>query len=328
MGLKFDPDSMTAPKAPPAPPAFTPAPKPEDTEPMFQPSLMSDASIGDGVRNTIPLTAAEGWTRPASDLTFTMRQLTLGEHCQAVRMAAPSAGEPPETAALHREYVIAAVRSIGDNAQPSGADITTWIEDIGIQGWQYVWRQFQALHSVNVDDLKRYEASRRSDVVNRRFTYRLPAAIMPRKRWHSRTMLDARWVADIDPVTLVDRSHWTVRSAAGTYEPAPTDIADKLDADLTFTFKEARQSDSSLVADLAEDPDDNYAVRQLNVMHALCNIGGRELTNGPADLAFKRRWLEDTGPRANLLVTGTWVRLHEVDHGKIASFLDGATPLD
>lgn len=325
MGFTFSPDSTTAPKAPPA---FTPPPKPEDTGPLFQPSLMSDASLGDGVRNTIPADIIPGWTRPASDLTFTMRQMTLGERCAAIRLAAPSPGEYPEQAALDRHYVIASVRSIGDNPEPTDADILRWIEDIGWAGWKFVWRQHMELHEVPIPDYKRYEASKRTDVAARRFTFKLPAALVPRKRWYTRTMIDCRWVADIDPVTHVDRSHWTVRNAAGAYEPAPTDIADKLDADLTFTFKEARQGDSSLVADLAEDPDDIYAVRQLSIMYSLCNIGGRELTNSPADLTFKRAWLEDTGCRNNLMITGTWVSLHEVDHAKLSSFLESATPLD
>lgn len=328
MGLTFTPDTPEAAKPAPAP-AFTPAPKPEYTGPLYQPAMLTDASLGDGIRNTIPADILAGWTRPDADRTFTMRQLTLGERCACIRLAAKSPGELPEQDALEREYVIAAVRSIGDNPEPTTADLVKWIDDLGWQGWKFVMQQYKHLHEVPAGhDYKLFEASKRVDITARRFTYTLPASFLARKRWHSRTLIDARWVSDYDKDTLVDRSHWVVRNAAGNYEPAAPDIAAKLSADLTFTFKEAKQGDSAAVMDLAEDPDDVFAVRQLSVMHSLCSIGGRDLTNSPADLTLKRQWLEDIGCKNNLIVTGTWVSLHEVDHAKIASFLESAEALD
>lgn len=321
----FDPtaNKAPAPLTAPAPPA---QPQPEDDgAPRYQPAHhLFPASDGDGVRNTLPLDVLSGWTRPAADLSFDIRQMTIAEHCRARRIASSlSPGSETNLDIMNRQQLSNGLRRIGDTHNPDDATVEKWIEDIGYQGWHFVWNQFLLVHSVGTYAVGKYEASKRADVLARRVSYVIPGSTVPRKRWAARMTLACAWVHAVDDATLVDTSHWTVDG-----QPAEPGTADTLSRDLAFTLQEMKQGDHTTVSDLAEDPDDYWSIRMLEVMWSLVSIGGRTLTNSPADLAFKRRWLEDIGPRALNLVTGTWVKMHEVDHARMATFLDAATPLD
>ena len=313
----------TAAATPPAPAA--PPPQRDERGPLFQPAdHLFAVALGDGIRNTLPLEIVDGWTRPAEDLSFDLRQMTIAENCRAHRMAeAKAAGTDTPYTLIHREQVGNAIRRIGAVENPDDAFMSKWLDDIGFQGWAFVWGQFLTVHLVTEYAVAKFEASKRRDVPARRVTYNIPAACLPRKRWAARTCTECKWEHKVDAETLVDSSHWTV--AGKLAEPG---VADSLSRDLTFTMQELKQGDSTVIADLVEDPDDKAAVRVMEVMYSLVGIGGTALTNAPADLAVKRQWLEDIGPRAQRLVTGVYVKMHEVDHAKMATFLDAATPLD
>lgn len=320
--LAPSPTSSAKPSAAPPEPA---PPRQEDRGPLFQPAdHLFPFELGDGIRNSVPADVCPDWTRPVSDLTFEMRQITIAENCRARRMATakcPTEDVPYELQC--REQLGNAIRKVGDTENPDDAFMEQWINDLGFHGWQFVWSQFLTLHSVSIHANAKFEASRRRDVAARRVSYTLPAACLPRKRWAARTNFDCKWVHDVDDATLVDRSHWTV---AG--QPAPIEIADRLSMDLSFTLQELKQGDAPTIMDLVEDPDDKFAVRCMETMFGLVSISGRALGNTPPDLAFKRAWLEDIGVRGQRLVSGTFTKMHEVDMAKIATFLDSATPLD
>lgn len=317
------PEKAAAPAAPAPLPAV--ASQPDDRGPLFQPAdHLFPFELGDGVRNVLPVDIVPGWTRPLSDLSVDIRQMTIAEHCRARRMAAAmSPGSETNQDLKCRLQLGAGIRRIGDVHNPDDAFVEKWVDDIGYQGWAFMWNQFLLLHNVDAHSVKKYDASRRADVAARRYSFVIPAATLPKKRWAARTRFACAWVHKVDPETLVDSSHWTVDG-----KPAEVDIADRLSQDLSFTMQELRQGDHTTVSNLIEDPDDVWATRTLEVMYSIVSIGGRALGNSPADLAFKRAWLEDIGPRAGNLVTGTWTKMHEVDVAKMSTFLDAATPLD
>lgn len=321
----FSPDNAAPPPAAAAPAPATDQQRPDERGPLFQPAdHLFPYELGDGVRNVLPVDIVDGWTRPELDLSFDIRQMTIAENCRAHRMAeAKATGTETPYTLLQREQLGNALRRIGDIDSPSDAIVSQWIDDIGFQGWAFVWSAFLSIHLVTEYAVSKFEASKRRDVAARRVTYTIPAQTLPRKRWAARTSMACKWEHKIDDQTLVDSSHWLVDG-----KPAEPGVADRLGRDLTFTMQELKQGDSTTITDLVEDPDDKAAIRVMEVMYSLVNIGGVALTNSPADLAKKRAWLEDIGPRAQRLVTGVWVKMHEVDHAKMATFLDAATPLD
>lgn len=325
MGLLApSPDKPVTPAAPPAaPPAAVH--QPNNRGPLFQPAdHLFAVALGDGIRNSLPLEIVDGWTRPLEDLSFDIRQMTIAENCRAHRMAeAKSVGSDTPYSLIQREQVGNAIRRIGAVENPDDAYMSKWIDAIGFQGWAFIWGQFLTVHLVTEYAVAKFEASKRRDVAARRVTYSIPAQTLPRKRWAARTAIACKWEHKVDAETLVDSSHWIVDG-----KPAEPGVADSLGRDLTFTMQELKQGDSTVISDLVEDPDDKAAVRVMEVMYSLVSIGGTALANTPTDLAVKRQWLEDIGPRAQRLVTGVWVKMHEVDHAKMATFLDAATPLD
>lgn len=324
MALEIDKDgNLVHPQA--TPPAQAP-PQPfegRDATPKYQPGEhLYPWALGDGVRNTIPLVVLDCWQRPDTDRTFEMVQTTIAERCSAFRLAT-SDGEMDdrERTRIGIEY---SIRKVGNQDHLSNEFMAEWFEAIGNQGYALLVRQFNILHLADMPAQYEFEKSLVKDVQRRLRTMRIPPSTVPRKRWAVRTHKACRWMPAVYMAdALVTPGFWTVDGA-----PVDQPTAAELSRDLTFTMGELRVKTYSQIENIMDDPDDAYATRQMEVMFAIEEIGGRRVGNNGADLAFKRRWLEDIGPRAALMVLGVYAKAHEVDHALIASFPDAAVPLE
>ena len=325
--LQIGPDGNLLPASgntPPPPQIF----EDRDASPKYQPGdHIYPWALGDGIRNTIPLKVLEGWRRPDDERTFEMRQNTVAERCSAFRLALID-GELDERERM-RVQIEYAIRKVGQHDKLSNEFMAQWFEDIGLQGYALLVRQWQTLHFATMVDQHEFEQTLVKDVHKRLRTLRIPPAAVPAKRWGIRVHKACRWTPAVygrdDKGTDVLKvpGFWTVDGA-----PVDQPTAAELSRDLTFTMGELRVKSYSQVQNIMDDPDDAYATRQMEVMFAIEEIGGRRVGNNGADLAFKRRWLEDIGPRAALMVLGVYAKAHEVDHALIASFPDTAVALD
>lgn len=328
MALGIDKDgNFSAGAAAPTPPPQQNYEDDRDASPKYQPAdHLYPWDLGDGVRNTIPLQVLEGWERPDADRTFEMRQTTIAERCSAFRLAMNDGElDERERARVGIEY---SIRKVGAETKLSNEFMAEWFEAIGNQGYALLVRQYNVLHLPDMVSQDAFDRSLVKDVHKRLRSMKVPPATLPMKRWAVRTHKDCRWVP---AVYGLDDKGADVLKAPGfwTVDGAPVDqaTAAELSRDLSFTMGELRVKSYSQVQNILDDPDDAYATRQMEVMFAIEEIGGRRVGNNGADLAFKRRWLEDIGPRAALMVLGVYAKAHEVDHALIASFPDTAVAL-
>lgn len=325
--LQIGPDGNLLPASgntPPPPQIF----EDRDASPKYQPGdHIYPWALGDGIRNTIPLKVLEGWHRPDDERTFEMRQNTVAERCSAFRLALID-GELDERERM-RVQIEYAIRKVGQHDKLSNEFMAQWFEDIGLQGYALLVRQWQTLHFATMVDQHEFEQSMVKDVFERTWKFRIPAAAVPRKRWAVRTHKESRWVPavygkdDKGEDKLLTPGFWTVDGA-----PVDQPTAAELSRDLSFTMQEIKVKSYGQISNIMDDPDDGYATRQMEVMFSVVEIGGRRVGNNAADLAFKRCWLEDIGPRAVLMVSGMYAKTHEVDQALIASFPASATPLE
>ena len=330
MALGIDKDgNFSAGAATPPPPPQQSAPDDRDASPKYQPAdHLYPWELGDGVRNTIPLAVLDGWQRPDEDRTFEMRQTTIAERCSAFRLAMDEGElDERERARVGIEY---SIRKVGNETHLSNEFMAEWFEAIGNQGYALLLRQFNVLHLPDMVAQDAFEKSLVKDVHKRLRTLTIPASVIPAKRWSVRTHhTSCKWVPavygkdDKGTDVLKTPGYWTVDGA-----PVDQATAAELSRDLRFTMGELRVKSYSQIENIMDDPDDAYATRQMELMFAIEEIGGRRVGNSGADLAFKRRWLEDIGPRAALMVLGVYAKAHEVDHALIASFPDTAVALD
>ena len=331
MALTIGPDgnlvSADAGSTPPPPQVF----EDRDATPKYQPGEhLYPWALSDGVRNTLPLKILEGWRRPDEDRTFEMRQTTVAERCSAFRLALID-GELDERERM-RVQVEYSIRKVGQNDRLSNEFMAAWFDDIGLQGFALLVRQYNQLHFATMEETHAFEKSAVKDVFKRTVELRLPPAAVPRRRWAVRTHKACRWTPPVygkEPGTI-DGEDKVLTAGFWTVDGAPVDqpTAAELSRDLSFTMQEIKVKSYGQIANIMDDPDDGFATRQMEVMFSIVEIGGRRVGNSPADLAFKRLWLEDIGPRANLLVSGMYAKTHEVDHALIASFPGSAVALD
>jgi len=329
MALGIDKDgNFTAGAATPTPPPQQSYPEDRDASPKYQPAdHLYQWELSDGVRNTIPLTVLDGWQRPDEDRTFEMRQTTIAERCSAFRLAMEEGElDDRERMRIGIEY---SIRKVGSETRLSNEFMAEWFEAIGNQGYALLVRQFNVLHLPDMVSQNEFDKSLVKDVHKRLRTMKIPPATVPAKRWSVRTHKACRWTPavygkdDHGADMLKTPGFWTVDG-----EPVDQPTAAELSRDLTFTMGELRVKSYSQIQNIMDDPDDAYATRQMELMFAIEEIGGRRVGNSGPDLAFKRRWLEDVGPRAALMVLGVYAKAHEVDHALIASFPDAAVALD
>lgn len=328
--LQLGPDGNLLPATgnTPPPPQFF---EDRDVAPKYQPGdHIYPWALGDGIRNTIPTKVLEGWRRPDDERTFEMRQNTVAERCSAFRLALID-GELDERERM-RVQIEYAIRKVGSHDKLSNDFMAQWFEDIGLQGYALLVRQWQTLHFATLTDQHEFEQSMIKDVFERTWKFRLPPAAVPRKRWAVRTHKDCRWTPAVygkEPGTLdgedvlLTPGYWTVDGA-----PVDQPTAAELSRDLSFTMQEIKVKSYGQISNIMDDPDDGYATRQMEVMFSIVEIGGRRVGNNAADLAFKRCWLEDIGPRAVLMVSGMYAKTHEVDQALIASFPASAVALE
>lgn len=289
--------------------------------PRFEPAEHRfPIELGDGQRAWLPPSLVDGIGMPESELTFTARQHTISEMCRCFRLA--TVAEHLNTVELENQIMRSAIRSIGTNLSPSDAAIDRWISDIGPQGFKYVNELIGRLTGISKYMSDLYMTSYRPDRAKRRHNYTVPPVCLPVKRWAARTGLPAKWHFEVTE-EKIDKSHWLVDGAA-----PDIDVQSRLNRDLSFVMTEITVAQENSIADLADDPDDTHAVRILSTMLAIVEIGGRPLGDSPADMEEKLIWLEDIGPRARLLVTGTYAKLHEVDRVELSRFLASAESLE
>lgn len=292
-------------------------------EPQFEPSEHRfPIDLGDGVRATLPPELVDGVPIAERDLTFEARQHTIAETCQCFRLS--TRGEHVDTNEIENQLLRTAIRKVGDKegAELGDGELDAWLRDIGIQGTKFVNELVARLTGMSKEWSDLYAATYRVDRARRRHTYSIPPVALPRKRWAARTGIDARWLQQVNADKTVT-AHWLVNG-----EPPELDVQNRLNRDLTFTITELTVAQENSIADLAKDPDDTHAVRILSTMLAIVEIGGATLGDSPSDMETKLKWLEDIGPRARLLVTGTYAKLHEVDRVALSRFLASAQPLE
>ena len=315
-----------APPLAPAPPAQAQPPLQQilEEKPSFEPSIHRFGwEDGEGVGYTIPAHLVEGIGIPEDQLAFELRQITIAEMCRSMRLAVQ--GDAVDQEDLQRNQVRSCIRRIGalEGAKLGDKELDAWMNAIGFQGYFYVKRAVDVLNSPLRTSSIKFEASKRSDLSRRRYSFTLPPEIVPRKRWARWTGLDARFVVDIDKETKVDKSRWTVGGA-------PADSAQQaiLARDLSFTMQALTVEQINSVADMLEDPDDRHATRVVETMLSIVELGGVPIGNSEPELARKLAWMEAMGPRARQLVTGMFGKLHEIDFVDLGRFLDAAVPLD
>ncbi len=290
--MKFDPQTGAASSDPPSP-LPTPA-QPEETEPeapSYDPNDPADRSLGERVRYKLPKPEL-GWKRPVEDLSVVLAQTCIADRCRAYRLAVDKLTQTLSPGDMGIALVKQSVVQIGENVDPGTDEVESWWRALDPKAVKLLTIAFDRLHDPTAKDASAYGKSYRPDPDRRRHGYTIPETSLPKRRWAA-------------------REH----------------IVGKVD-DLRFAMQEMTVADEQKAANAVADIDDNVAHRVIQILFSIRSIGGRELDNSPEGLAIKRRWLEDIGPRAHKLVTGTYARLHEVDHALVESFLDSAVPLD
>lgn len=259
--------------------------------PAFDPNIPGDRSLSERMTYTLPKPAL-GWARDEADLKFTVAQLTLSDRCRAFRTSVNKLTNMVSTGDLGIALVKESIVRIGANDNPGTDDVESWWSLLGPREIKLIGMAYDKLHTPTAKQANAYTKSRRLDPQRRRHVYTLPTDIVPPKRWPARSF-------------IVDAK-----------------------ADLTFAMQEMTVADEQAASNAVEDIDDNASHRAIQLMFSIRSIGGHEVGNTPEELALKRAWLDDIGPQAYKLVTGTYAQLHEVDLGLIEQFLNSAEPPD
>lgn len=290
-----------------------------------------DYRLGDGKRITLPEHLFEGQNILDEDRTIELRQITIAENCRCIRLSLK--GDEVDWEKAREHAVRACIRKIGskEGADLGDKEFDQWLSAAGLHGYRYLKALLETLNGPTTSGTAAYEASRRLDIEKRRQSYIIPASLVPAKRWALRTGVEGAKLVEEKAqvkekgktVERVVRSYWSVGG-----QPVDEASSLRLNRDLAFTMQTLSVDLANRAMDLLDDPDDQYATRIMEVMLSIVDIGGSHLGTSPEDLTRKLQWLEDIGPRARLLVAGTFVRLHEVDYVDLARFLDSATPLD
>ncbi len=329
--LRFGPDGNADATPTPPPPAILDSPR-EGGPPPIQPGdHLFSPDLGDGLRNRFTAEMLPGWQRPLAEMAFEMRQLTIAERCRAFRFA--TNGDTTDNVVMLDKMIEYTIRKIGDR---SGEDLTDdfvhqWVQDLGLQGSSFLETLFTQLHSPTVAQERAYVASMRTDVVARTQSFVIPASLVPRKRWTQRVGHACTWVPAPTPPkgkkgekpVEIAPAHWAIDGA-----PVDQQLAEEINRDLRFTMSELRNEAFSQVNNIIADVDDAAATRQMNVMFAITSIGGRPLGRSNEDLAFKRKWSEDVGPKALSMIMGSHAKIQATDHGLLATFLGSSEALE
>lgn len=324
-----------------ASPVIPPAPAQNplgDGTPPYEPAVdRFPFELGDGWRQRIPESVVPAGLMSDEDRVFEIRQPTIAENCRAMRFA--FSGDMFDQGKAVQLVVRYAVRKVGKMSGSALGDeqLDRWFASLGYHGFHYVKELVDNVIEVRPLESKAFEASKRDDIMGRRFGRTLPARALPKKRWAARVGIPAAWfdvyededekvrdkrLAEGRPRTVIG-GHWTVGDKMA--DEAQIMLCTR---DLSFTMKEMKVDEASRTIDYVEDPEDRHAVRVMQTMLAITDIGGVALGTSPEHLVKKLQWMEDIGPRARQMVTGMFARLHEVDLVGTAKFLEAATPLD
>jgi hypothetical protein len=304
----------------------------EDGPPAIQPGdHLFSPDLGDGVRNHFTHEMLPGWQRPAAELVFEMRQLTVAERCRAFRMATD--GGNTDNVVMLDKMIEYTIRKIGDLTGDLLTDdfVHQWVQDLGLQGSSFLETLFTQLHSPPASLERAYVASMRTDIVARTQSFVIPAGLVPRKRWAARVGRACMWAPEVpgakgkkgEKATTGTPAHWVVDGS-----PADQQVAEELGRDLRFTMSELRNEAFSQISNIVADVDDAAATRQMAVMFAITNIGGRALGRSNEDLVYKRKWSEDVGPKALSMIMGSHAKIQATDHGLLATFLGASEALE
>lgn len=311
--------------SPPAPTPTLPSALDDDASTPYEPSVHRfPFDLGDGFRGRIPEDVVPAGLIAEEDRVFEIRQLTIAENCRAVRLAI--IGEQFELGQFVQRAIKSAVRKVGQKTGAALGDqeLDRWIGILGIHGFALVKSLYDDLVEVRPHEAKAFEASKRDDMVARKFRRRLSASTVPRKRWAARVGLPGlRWEMELDCSGVVLGGRWRIGDAVA--EEAQAALASR---DLSFTMKELGVAESMSTADMVEDQEDRQAQRVMSTMQAVVEIGGEAIGNSSEDLARKLQWMEDIGPRARQQVIGLYSRLHEVDRVSLARFRETSEPLE
>lgn len=309
-----------------------------DGTPPYEPAAIRvPFELGDGLGQTIDTDLVPQGLMPDEDRSFELRQLTVAETCRAHRFA--RIGERFDINKYVQLYVRFGVRKVGQKFGPALGDqeLDRWFDQLGIHGFAVVKMLADKLCDVRDHEAKSFAASKRDDILNRRFKRTLSGSVVPRKRWAARVGIQAHWVetfAEEDAKAKAKRlAEGRQRTVLGGQWTVGDNIADEgqillCTRDLSFTMKEMTVSETAQAADFVEDPEDVYAIRIMAAMMAVTEVGGMALGNDMEGLVKKLQWMDDIGPRGRQQVTGLYAQLHEVDPVKTASFLETARTLD
>lgn len=338
----FTGSTADAPPAPAAAPPATPAAPMlyslDPSAPPYEPAVdRVPFELGDGFRQRIPEDVVPAGLMSEEDRVFEVRQITIAENCRSTRLA--FIGEVFDQGKAVQLAVRYAVRKIGKMTGAALGDeqLDRWFNLLGFHGFHKVKELVDELMEVRPHEAAAFEASKRDDLMGRRFNRTIPASALPRKRWAARVGIPAHWVetyADEDAKAKEKRlAEGRKRQVLGGQWTVGDKLADESQVmlctrDLNFTLKELKIEEAQRTIDYVEDPEDRHSVRIMQTMLAITDIGGVALGTSTEDLVKKLQWLEDIGPRARLMVTGLFARLHEVDHVGNAKFCETATPLD
>lgn len=338
------PDFTQAAGAPPPAspsPAIPPAPAQNplgDGTPPYEPAVdRFPVDLGDGWRQRIPEDVVPTGLMSEEDRIFEIRQPTIAENCRAMRFA--FAGDMFDQGKAVQLVVRYAVRRVGNMTGAALGDeqLDRWFGALGYHGFHLVKELVDDVIEVRPHEAKAFEASKRDDFMGRRFARTLPAGALPKKRWAARVGIKAQWIdtyAGEDDAAKEKRlAEGRPRTVIGGQWTVGDKLADEAQVllctrDLSFTMKELKIDEAGRTIDYVEDPEDRHAVRVMQTMLAITDIGGVAYGTSPEHLVKKLQWMEDIGPRNRQMVTGMFARLHEVDLVGTAKFREAATPLD
>lgn len=287
--MKFDPKTGAASSDPPSPMPTTAQPEEtgEPEAPSYDPNEPADRSLGERVRYRLPVPAL-GWKRDPAELSVVLAQVDIASRCRAFRLAVDKLTQQVSLADMGIALVKQSIVQIGEIVNPDDDDLESWWKHLDPKSIKLLSVAYDRLHDPTAAHALAYTKSHRPDPDRRRHGYTIPEAALPKRRWKARDY-------------LVNATE-----------------------DLRFVMQEMTIADEQKAANAVDDIDDNVAHRIIQIMFSIRSIAGREVDNSAEGLALKRRWLEDIGPRAHKLVTGTYAQLHEVDRALVESFLESA----